>query len=395
MHGTNEVRVRVTGPGGVDLGRVTIAYVEDPISVDPITPVYAEAGRIFQAAPTRLNNITIRETNEGFFQPNDEIWLSVVGTQLGRPVGFSWADVAFDTSRIATVNTEDSGLVLDRGEIRRIQDVNGRDIDVVVFTVLQGSREVPAVITFTENFIFGNISDVVDYMLIVSGTRIAENNPTVYAATNLINGEERSAGYAMRNVQGLFDTLPYSTEIVRLAGIVEGPIQTPGPGVTPPPTTPPREFPPLVLYPQMGGIWSPSQQQTVAQPMITHGGVARIALRVFGDHIGADIMTMTADRVVIISGLAVNGERMTVHLPVGSNTATIIYNDRGVSLENVDIATWVIQNSPTGQNSGAAGTVQTVIYNNLTYLPARFLSYVFGFNIEWATGHVTTITPRV
>jgi hypothetical protein len=388
---------------------VTLAIVEDPITVRSGEPARiwrpTAAGFDF-IPPTAVPSITIEENDYGVLEVGDLVWLRVVSTfsDTGHPANLPLGEAILRTGITPVVDSE-SGLTLRHigwGEtIEEIEmgtgvaNIPGSGINAHVFVVDTPSYGTPATITFTNNFVEGMFPSGVDVQLVVGGTRLSRNGVDATRATIPRSMVELENNAPAELPSPAFDGMPYATPVLEVRTAVDEVEPPEGWGPVDPvdPVDPPRVFTPLVLQAGMNRVFSQSQNAWVEYPVTTQGGVKRVALRVFGDHIGADIMIMTADRVVIISGLAVNGERMTVHLPVSSNLATIIYNDRGVTLENIDIANWVNQNSPTGASSGPFGSVQTILYRNLTYLPARFLAYVFGFDVDWAAG-VTTITPR-
>jgi hypothetical protein len=392
-------------PHGI-VERVTLATVTDPISVSATEPnrIWRPTAAGFDyIPPTQIPNVTVTESEYGTFQTGDLIWLHVVSTHAdtGLPATLPLGEARIFTGENPIIS-DDSGLVLRHigwGEtVEAIVGTGstanpqhpGSGINAHLFAVDAPSYGEPATITFINNFVEGMFPSGVDIQFVVGGSRISRNSQAAVRSNSTFADvpEEELPSPA-------FDGMTFAARVLEVRTAVDEVEPPPGWGEDPVVTPPPRELPgPLVLYPGMSGVWSPSTQETIPHPVITHGGVTRIALRVFANHIGADIIEWTADRVVILSAIAVNGERMTVHLPAGSNVATIIYNDLGVVLENVDMATWVNNNSPTGASSGPAGSVQTVIYNNFTYLPARFLAYVFGFDVSWAN-QVTTITPRV
>jgi len=389
-HNGAPISVNVSGPSVVGLpggsAVVDVAEVMDPISVRLLgAPVPAYIGQVMNLLePTAIPNIVIEEALPGMLRRGSQFTVSLDAI----PIAVLGNHALLGTQ--ATVDTQ-SGL-----ELRVVEIGGGTAIEnaAVRFEVIRESVGTPATITLTNNHIMGTILPGIQYVVAINGGSVLPPNNIGQDANAIAQNTARGASGL-----GNFSRIPYYVEVVEFReftypglppGIGDPSITGPGD----PSVTPGRPDPGVLrLYPGMARIFSPSQGAWVEQPVITHGGVTRIALRVFGDHIGADVMTMTAERVVVISGHAINGERMTVHLPVSSNLATIIYNDRGVTLENVDIANWVNQNSPTGASSGPFGSVQTVLYNNLTYLPARFLGYVFGFDVEWAN-QVTTMTPR-
>jgi len=385
MNGTNEITVRVIAPGGTE-EVVTIAYVEDPIAVSPISPAHVDTGGVFNIiTPTQLENIVIQETEEGFFATDDEIWVYVVGTQLGRPVGFHWADIMFDTNRQPLIDS-DSGMILGRGEMRTM-DVGGHPTEVFVFPVLAPSVYEPATITLTHNFVLGNVSPGVDYRVVVTGPRIAPNSDVVWAHEfnrdpesvrgdlgNLPVTTVATPAIALReNPNTLFSSLPYSQTIVAFGafeGEVVGPGVGPGIGI---------ERPALVLHQYMQPV-AVSDGPPVADPFFLWNNpaapgvaVGMLQLRVFFEHIGGT--GHFADGVATISGYDANGNLITVVLTTGSNIATV----NGVAH---DIATFA-------GASGPPNSITPLNIDNRIFVPLRFVANAFLLPVGFQYGIVT------
>lgn len=372
-YNTDEISVLVSGAGFG--GTVTIAEVFDPVDVVPVSRTDVDTGNIFNVInPTELANVVIYEAEPGLLEVGHQIWVYMVGTQRGRPVPFHWAEVMFDTNRNPTVNAE-SNLALAPADIRTV-DVGGRMVDMFVFEVISPSIGTPGVITLTDNFVMGNVAPGVEYMLVVTGPQIAANSNIVFAAGD----NDYTPFTALDNVNGLFDTLPYSAEIVRF-GTFETEIQPPG-GWQPPPTHQPQ-LPPL---PPRQSVWLNREipflagTELVQAPVIFRTvagtGVGFVSLRAFAYLTNSEILMDTpVQGQVTIQGLHSDGVR-PVSVTVATNHS-LINVITGETLLQWDIAT--LAGAATGV---PAGGLTVINYQGRLYLPFRAVANAFGYDVR-------------
>ncbi|MCL1843719.1 MAG: copper amine oxidase N-terminal domain-containing protein [Defluviitaleaceae bacterium] len=174
----NEIPVTVGGPAVAALGdasrEVVIANVIDPIAIElDGDMLQVETGRTHNLMErTPIGDLVIQEADVAAgnrFRVGDIIWVYVVGTNIQRP-----HTLAFHTAPNAVI--EEGALQLAPAQLLRRTLPNGLTVDGVAFRVVRQSLGgAPSTIRLTNNELFGEILPGQDYMLVVSGPRVAAN----------------------------------------------------------------------------------------------------------------------------------------------------------------------------------------------------------------------------
>jgi hypothetical protein len=388
---------------GVFIDTVVIAEVVDMIELLPVTPVELVREQLDIIAITPVPNFTIRELEPntlgtwGGGLPANEIWIYLQTIQNGMPIELGWGNLELVITNPPTINTQESGFTL-----RQVTGLGGSltveraGRQVVAFEVIRPSNvTVPAEITFTGVHVTGSVVPNVEYHVVVGGPAVARN--AAGTGVNFIEPQHvivelpatdnpRGANRAGGDIR--FGGIPYSAPLLVVTGHVH--VEGPDPNQPVRPT-----FEPFTLT-QGQAIFSPSINDMIDPAVINHEGTTMIAFRAFGDKINADVINWNpVTRQVTMSAIAANGNRMTVVLTIDSNQAIITDSSIGIPIE-VDIASWIISQNPELAAAGISPmTIRPIIVGVRTYLPARFLAYVFGFDVNWNAATLTaTFTPR-
>lgn len=417
----DEVVISVDGPAVQRLEEderdVTIAFIVDPVQVELDGPtIQVETGRTHNLLQlTRIGDLVISEETHGRLRTGDEIWIYVVGTNIQRP-----HTLAFHTATNAVI---DSGnLAISPARTLRSTLPGGLEVTGVSFRVERASTSGNAsTIRLTDNYLFGEILPGQDYMIVVSGPRLAANEFQVVArgvagvggtahtfrtwvswpAANWASGAPinlppgmtvvpgtlvvdngfmadititgtGAAGVVTRDTLGVFDSFPYAVPVVEWYGYDPNLIPGPQPG----PVRGLGER--LVLREGMLPIIA-NDGSVVYNPFLLHNFgqgyvVSMLNPRVFADFVEGDIEWTEATQTIVFSGYDSNGNNIIVSLQVGSNIANI-------NGQNVDIATFA-------GNSGPANSIQTIIVADRAFVPLRFLANAFLLPIQWQDGTV-------
>jgi hypothetical protein len=383
-HG-NEIQVEVWR-NQVYEGTVTIAYVSDILEMNgaDVHEIYRNQLDVIARTPVPMVQIHELEAGTlGSWNPEsdaNEIWIWLQPTQNGVPIPDPWpgAPLQLDIIRPVTVNTAQSEMVI--RQLDPIPSTHGAPV-INRFEIVRPSRNAPATITIDGGYVFGGVVPGIDYNIVVGGPAVSRNSRISFTRALQVSpaalGLSRipvDHNYNAARVDILFDTMPYYTTILRVVGTphVDVP-DLPGQG----------RFEPIRLYHGMpDAIFSDAEGiHHIPAPFRNIDGASMLNPRFLAYLIGADIDFIN-NQVVMIGTHRGTRQRTTVLLPVGSNFAT-------VNGTQVDIATFVFQESGEW-GSGPANTVRTLLQNDRSWVPVRFLAYAFGFNVSWEN-HVTTI----
>jgi len=353
------ITVVASGPAvanlAVDNREVTIAYVEDPISVELLSDrVHMEVGQVmtpFEITP--ISDIRITERERGTLTR---------GTQLR--IGIE-ADPIPVLGGHALVNTQvildDSGL-----EIRATQRGTGQNA-YILLEVIRESQVDGASFTLTNNAVMGTFIPAIRYGVSVNAIPVAANPVPARYRENPI-AQNTARGLTGR---GHFDAIPYFVEVVTFEGFVyEGlppGVGIPGPGLAPGANL--RFWEGMSAMPtNVGGEFHLVQDPFTFVYTTPDLRVAMLNPRVFADIIGGELTYGGTPMQITFNGPSAMGDNVTVTLTVGSTQAVV----NGVT---VDIAAFA-------GASGPAGSITTQIINDRSFVPLRFLATAFGYVVD-------------
>jgi len=254
---------------------------------------------------------------------------------------------------------EGSGLRVRRGH-RLIHSTSNYWLDGMVYVIERESYAAEsAYFVVTGGQISGNVYPGVDYKVVVSGPRFADNDQMVRALTTNEFFEPNLPGVMRGLSQGTFFNEPYA---VTAAVFGAADISDVAPEA-PPAVATVNALPPLFVS-DTTLIFRPNLTATHNVGYVSVGAFRDLLQSVYGDAAFAEWDAASATATVTSPNRA--GGVTTVVLVVGSTTITV---DGVVS----DIATLV------GGASGPIGTVAVIHENNLNFLPLRALSQAFGW----------------
>jgi hypothetical protein len=351
--------------------------IHDPILVDvEPTMVAITSNTGYHVAVQDVDDIFVEETDFGMLKKGEDIWLYVIGARA--------SEVELSVSPIAITNYEESGLKLTRGT--RLESYWGSgNINGFRFVVEEQSQDrtnvdrVPGIITFTDVKITGPVYPGVNYQIVVSGNAVAKTDRWVFER----NIQRPDQSWVNANNWRLFYDAPYARDAFEFdveasAPPEQEPIIVLVPAETPADTTP--AAPVAVIASQsltlnewsrnMYGVEKPFMMVQVS-PTLSAG---MLSARVFGEFFGKDVVWDSPNGIV--KGTASDGSEVEVVLVAGSTTASINGADH-------DIASY--------SESAPAGLVSVYVENGSFYVPLRFMTKAFGYQLEWnaATSSVT------
>jgi len=375
----SDLEVLVTGSSLAHLyGNDTVvpARIFDPITVDmDFDTVIIEDNRAYNVASHELAEIVIRETNYGMLRKESELWVYVVGARAN--------ELEFTADPVAIVNTEDSGLKLTRGSILRHRWsnswVNGMRWTVEERSFERASRNNPDLgeVVIVGGKVSGPVyPGVPSYEVVVSGSSVAANNYTVFEnrrGSSTMTSYDLARNYSWR----LFDAEPYAVEALAFEGDYLGEHEGPAIDDTEPggPGSTHTSYTEKVSTSLTLNEWSPAIDGVKPFIMVQVNNQTRVGMvsprviaEFFGSAVNWDADTGTA---------TISGKGVTVEFKVDSYTATV--NGQEVAITNsagVAMPVLSFKNSSGGDNF---------------YLPAAFISSVFGIKVYWdiPTGTVT------
>jgi len=375
-YGTNEIAVNVSGVGVSALAagsnRQVIAVANDPITVNlPGGITQVQTAEMFRASGVEVSDAVVTINDPNVLLQGSEIWFYFAGREG------AFTDLNIMPTMQANYDAS-TGLMLSQPFILNHPhpSFNRR---TVAFTVNRQPHPGlnPFDITFTNITADGLVEPGVEYNLVVSGTRIAQNEQSIRVA---IDGRDNNTqpglgGALMALNAGTFTTQPYATPAVEYSS--GSPVTDPGLITEIPPfpsiPEPARE---LRLWEGMGPFRDiPSVPEPFIWEHVGPNRVGFVSLRVFVEELVQgeahwDDETSTAT----ITGTNSLGTQVSIAVQSGNTNATIqVANEPA---QTVDIATYV------GFNSGPAGSVSVVNRNSNVFLPLRFVSEAFGYTVE-------------
>jgi hypothetical protein len=349
---SDELEVTVTGLGVSNLdpseNTVAVATVYDPVVIEHEgDPVRVDlVGREQNVYHLPAGAVTITETDGAMLQRGTRLWLEVVRYYApdNFPLVLSRGDVITDPG-------SNLGLTVVRVEN---PTVGGAATTRFLLEVTRESTEGnPGSITVDGLTLFGHVYQGERYFIIVSGPAIAENHFGV--VNNSVSPMER----------GVFVDPPFAKEIIDFSAAADGNRALSLDGVVFNPTT------------AIGGVQPPIIWRRL--PGMAHEA-GFVAARSFAVLAGVtDENINWASGVATISGWNYQGQWVTVILTQNSTTATVVVDG---TVGTVDIAEYA-----EGQ-SGPAGTVAPIFYQNRIYLPFRFLFNAFGYSTDYSLARV-------
>ena len=359
-YGYDEILINASGVFG-DLGTVPVATVRDPISLGEVETTWLEIGHTFYVTPTNVNDITIYEAEYGDIREGEFITLYTAWVHPGRlhaPALTGAGGLNLSMNLTPQVNPE-SGMVLSRGVYRVINAQTGQTR--VEFEVLRASQGEPAVITFTDLAVSGQVFPGRDYYLVVSGSEaIAYNDLREHAGWGAVG----IGDIVQTQWRGIFDTIPYGVQIIGWGEFNpdgEGAFERAESlgGVTFTTNVPFRGVDNPIIWRQLPG-------------MTDQGGF--VSMRAFAYAAGVDtdnIAWSGVTRVATVSGVNYLGQTVVISVTPDSPRATV--TTAGIPTE-VDIA--MMADGLTGPE----GTVRPIHEDGRIYLPLRFMFNVFGYS---------------
>jgi hypothetical protein len=257
-----------------------------------------------------------------------------------------------------TIN-EESGLVLEpipqnEGWAPRFFE-DSISTEAIGFRVVSPSVDVPARITFAENYISGPSITGLSFSVVATGFDLAHNSH------RFLHEDEDE----YREIMGFFTDIAYSATVLRFAPFYE---YIPQPRVSPPPA--PRHFFTADTVVEIDGVSIQAIQFVTVAPGVVS---AMISPRVFADIIGADIHW--------------NSERRTVDL--SRNTRNGI---QGASL-TVDRSFFIAQGASHdfavhADQPELRRQITPVIIDGRVYVPVRALARTFDIPLDFENGTV-------
>jgi hypothetical protein len=288
--------------------------------------------------------------------------------------------VAIDPGFTINVNDE-SGLRL--GTPRRLLDpVLGIDGWAVSVTraPFQGEDVPYPVITIGNLSVTGQILPGVDYNIVVSGTRIASNEQEV----RTLVGQGLAGG--LQNLHFLtFTSTPYIGAVIRhygggiLADLPPAPevIEVPAPPIiVEVPAPQPVVYRFNEFTPAIHGVANPFRFETNVEGNL----VGFMSLRAFAYMLGStgdQISWNQATNTATVTGTHLHGHDVTVTVTPGNPRAQVT----GIP-GTVDIAEFA-------GASGPIGTISPINIGGTVFLPLRFVTNAFGYEVTLEGGMVT------
>ena len=368
---TDEITVDISGIGvaalSQDARRLTIGHAVDPISVTldgEVTEVDTDA--LFGVAQQRLSDVRVTVYNNNVLQNNEELWLYLTDSTSARTEFFLDPNRVRATPDPAAVA---AGLVLAPVRALEHPHPNYQRHGVAVTIQRQPVSGASFDIVFSDLYVTGRLIPGREYMVAVSGTRIAQNDQTVRTALHF--GQGLGTTIPQLNV-GTFTALPYALPILREG--TGGLTLAPG-GIFGGRSLALREgMLPIDTFVSGEAETVENPFFLMENPMDSRFVVSMLNPRVFADFIGGEIDWNGADQTVTFSGFDANGGAVEVQLTVGSTNAI-------VNGDTVDIANFA-------GASGPIGSISTINVNGRTFVPLRFLANAFLLDIRWQAGTV-------